>query len=62
MYVDSAHQPCPHCARPTVLITDCLERQRLHLGTMRAECGPPELAWLEAEIVGTAPVSPQAPF
>jgi hypothetical protein len=55
MHDDSAHQPCPHCARPTVLATDGLDERWIHLGTWRTQCGPPELAWLEAEMVGMAP-------
>jgi hypothetical protein len=53
---DSPQQPCPHCARPMMLVADRTQRQWLHLGTRRTQCGPPELAWLEAEMV-TATVS-----
>jgi hypothetical protein len=61
MHVDAAHQPCPHCARPTVLVTDRVGRRWLHLGTWRTQCGPPELAWLEAEMVGSTPTDPRFP-
>lgn len=39
MTIDSAPQPCPHCMRPTVLVTNRRGREWLHVGTWLARCG-----------------------
>jgi hypothetical protein len=39
MFVDSSPQPCPQCARPTVLATYGWGRQWVHVGTWRPQCG-----------------------
>lgn len=39
MTIDSAPQPCPRCLRPTVLVTNRVGREWLHVGTWLARCG-----------------------
>jgi hypothetical protein len=39
MTIDSPPQPCPHCLRPTVLVTHRRGREWLHVGTWLARCG-----------------------
>jgi hypothetical protein len=68
MHIDSAPQPCPHCARSTVLATYHWGRQWVHVGTWRPQCGWPgwtpggrqtedvePLKLAEATPVGSAP-------
>lgn len=38
MWIDSVPQPCPRCARSTVLATLRWRRQWVHVGTWRPEC------------------------
>jgi hypothetical protein len=42
--IDSAPQPCPHCQRPTILISYWWGRQWAHVGTWRPHCGSPPWA------------------
>lgn len=44
--VDSPPQPCHRCHRPVVLAGLNGGRQWVHLGTLRAQCGPPN--WVRA--------------
>ncbi|SHG62679.1 hypothetical protein [Streptoalloteichus hindustanus] len=46
MSVDSTPQPCPHCLRPTVLVSHGWGREWVHLGTWRRQCGAP--VWMRA--------------
>ncbi|WP_158842538.1 hypothetical protein [Saccharothrix deserti] len=38
MTIDSLPQPCPRCLRDTVLVTNRVGRQWLHVGTWRLRC------------------------
>ncbi|TKG72188.1 MULTISPECIES: hypothetical protein [Prauserella] len=44
MPIDSHPQPCPHCRRPTVLMSYHWGRQWVHVGTWRPRCGAPTWA------------------